>query len=115
MNTDPIILSAVLSQFINNVAIAYTVFRFSEGILSKWVRVHILRLFLNRTLQISLSLPPGVLKTEIQLVTFESSDPNSALRFLCHDGDPNKPRLVDLSYLFALTKAEDHNPPLYVK
>uniref|UniRef100_A0A3Q4BRV4 D-glutamate cyclase-like C-terminal domain-containing protein n=1 Tax=Mola mola TaxID=94237 RepID=A0A3Q4BRV4_MOLML len=51
----------------------------------------------------------GVLKTEIQLVTFESSDPNSALRFLCHDGDPNKPRYDHLVAIERSGRAEDGN------
>ncbi|XP_068195334.1 D-glutamate cyclase, mitochondrial [Antennarius striatus] len=34
----------------------------------------------------------GVLKTTIPLVTFEDSGPDSALHFLCHHGDPSKPR-----------------------
>lgn len=39
--------------------------------------------------------PSGVLKTAIPLVTFEDSGPDSALHFLCHNGDPSKPRLAD--------------------
>uniref|UniRef100_A0A4W6FR84 D-glutamate cyclase n=1 Tax=Lates calcarifer TaxID=8187 RepID=A0A4W6FR84_LATCA len=35
----------------------------------------------------------GVLKTAIPLVTFEDHGPDSALHFLCHHGDPNRPRL----------------------
>lgn len=36
--------------------------------------------------------PLGVLKTTIPLVTFEDSGPDSALHFLCHEGNPRKPR-----------------------
>lgn len=38
----------------------------------------------------------GVLKAAIPLVTYEDSGPDSALHFLCHHGDPSKPRLAHL-------------------
>lgn len=38
----------------------------------------------------------GVLKSTIPLVVFEDIGPNSSLHFLCHDGDPAKPRSVKL-------------------
>lgn len=42
------------------------------------------------------SSPAGVLEAAVPLVTFEGSGPDSALRFLCHDGDPSKPRSAGL-------------------
>lgn len=41
----------------------------------------------------------GVLKAAIPLVTFEGSSPDSARHFLCHDGDPSKPRLAELLHV----------------
>ncbi|PWA16344.1 hypothetical protein CCH79_00004339 [Gambusia affinis] len=39
----------------------------------------------------------GVLKAAIPLVTFEDRGPDSAMHFLCHHGDPTKPRSDDLN------------------
>ncbi|CAK6976476.1 D-glutamate cyclase%2C mitochondrial [Scomber scombrus] len=51
----------------------------------------------------------GVLKTEIPLVTFEDSGPDSALHFLCHHGDPRKPRYDHLVAIERSGRAEDGN------
>ncbi|XP_037341837.2 D-glutamate cyclase, mitochondrial isoform X4 [Pungitius pungitius] len=51
----------------------------------------------------------GVLKTAISIVTFEESGPDSALRFLCHHGDPNKPRYDHLVAIERTGRAEDGN------
>ncbi|XP_053191564.1 D-glutamate cyclase, mitochondrial [Scomber japonicus] len=51
----------------------------------------------------------GVLKTKIPLVTFEDSGPDSALHFLCHNGDPRKPRYDHLVAIERSGRAEDGN------
>ncbi|KAM9341651.1 D-glutamate cyclase, mitochondrial [Symphorus nematophorus] len=51
----------------------------------------------------------GVLKTAVPLVTFEDSGPDSALRFLCHNGDPNKPRYDHLVAIERTGRAADGN------
>ncbi|XP_054652250.1 D-glutamate cyclase, mitochondrial [Dunckerocampus dactyliophorus] len=51
----------------------------------------------------------GVLKTTIPLVTFEESSPNSALEFLCHHGDPTKPRYDHLVAIERSGRASDGN------
>ncbi|XP_068195183.1 D-glutamate cyclase, mitochondrial-like [Antennarius striatus] len=51
----------------------------------------------------------GVLKTAIPLVTFEDSGPDSALRFLCHHGDPSKPRYDHLVAIERSGRAADGN------
>ncbi|XP_041827373.1 D-glutamate cyclase, mitochondrial isoform X2 [Melanotaenia boesemani] len=51
----------------------------------------------------------GVLKSAIPLVTFEDSGPDAALHFLCHHGDPNKPRYDHLVAIERSGRAEDGN------
>ncbi|XP_027131026.1 D-glutamate cyclase, mitochondrial isoform X2 [Larimichthys crocea] len=51
----------------------------------------------------------GVLKAAIPLVTFEDSGPDSALRFLCHHGDPSKPRYDHLVAIERSGRAADGN------
>ncbi|XP_038585589.1 D-glutamate cyclase, mitochondrial [Micropterus salmoides] len=51
----------------------------------------------------------GVLKTAIPLVTFEDSSPGSALHFLCHHGDPSKPRYDHLVAIERSGRATDGN------
>ncbi|XP_061552497.1 D-glutamate cyclase, mitochondrial isoform X2 [Phycodurus eques] len=51
----------------------------------------------------------GVLKSTIPLVIFEESVPNSALHFLCHHGDPTKPRYDHLVAIERSGRAEDGN------
>uniref|UniRef100_G3NB29 D-glutamate cyclase n=1 Tax=Gasterosteus aculeatus aculeatus TaxID=481459 RepID=G3NB29_GASAC len=51
----------------------------------------------------------GVLKTAIPIVTFEESGPDSALHFLCHHGDPNKPRYDHLVAIERTGRAKDGN------
>ncbi len=34
----------------------------------------------------------GVIKTAVPVISFQSNGPDSALHFLCRDGDPTKPR-----------------------
>ncbi|KAK9533240.1 hypothetical protein VZT92_008374 [Zoarces viviparus] len=51
----------------------------------------------------------GVLKAAIPLVTFEDSGPDSALHFLCHHGDPSKPRYDHLVAIERTGRAEDGN------
>ncbi|XP_028252154.1 D-glutamate cyclase, mitochondrial isoform X2 [Parambassis ranga] len=51
----------------------------------------------------------GVLKTAIPVVTFEDSGPDSALDFLCHHGDPSKPRYDHLVAIERSGRAGDGN------
>lgn len=51
----------------------------------------------------------GVLKTTIPLVTFEDSGPDAALHFLCHHGDPSKPRYDHLVAIERSGRAGDGN------
>ncbi|XP_068607940.1 D-glutamate cyclase, mitochondrial-like [Brachionichthys hirsutus] len=51
----------------------------------------------------------GVLKAAIPLVTFEDGGPDSALHFLCHHGDPSKPRYDHLVAIERSGRAEDGN------
>nr|XP_046268557.1 D-glutamate cyclase, mitochondrial isoform X2 [Scatophagus argus] len=51
----------------------------------------------------------GVLKTAIPLVTFEDNGPDSALHFLCHHGDPSKPRYDHLVAIERSGRAADGN------
>lgn len=51
----------------------------------------------------------GVLKTAVPLVTFEGSGPDSALHFLCHNGDPSKPRYDHLVAIERTGRAADGN------
>lgn len=51
----------------------------------------------------------GVLKTAVPLVTFEDNGPDSALHFLCHHGDPSKPRYDHLVAIERSGRAGDGN------
>ncbi|KAJ3613729.1 hypothetical protein NHX12_019975 [Muraenolepis orangiensis] len=51
----------------------------------------------------------GVLKASIPLVTYEDSGPDSALHFLCHEGDPRKPRFDHLVAIERSGRAADGN------
>lgn len=51
----------------------------------------------------------GVLKTPLPLVTFEDTGPDSALNFLCHHGDPSKPRYDHLIAIERSGRASDGN------
>ncbi|XP_020496942.3 D-glutamate cyclase, mitochondrial isoform X1 [Labrus bergylta] len=51
----------------------------------------------------------GVLKSEVPLVTFEDSGPDSALRFLCHNRDPHTPRYDHLIAIERSGRAADGN------
>ncbi|XP_058471224.1 D-glutamate cyclase, mitochondrial isoform X3 [Solea solea] len=51
----------------------------------------------------------GVLKTTIPLVTFEDTGPDAALHFLCHHGDPSKPRYDHLVAIERSGRAADGN------
>ncbi|CAL8285511.1 unnamed protein product [Lota lota] len=51
----------------------------------------------------------GVLKTTIPLVTFEDNGPDSALHFLCHEGDLRKPRFDHLVAIERTGRAADGN------
>uniref|UniRef100_UPI0037E7314C D-glutamate cyclase, mitochondrial-like n=1 Tax=Semicossyphus pulcher TaxID=241346 RepID=UPI0037E7314C len=51
----------------------------------------------------------GVLKSAVPLVTFEESGPDSALHFLCHHGDPSKPRYDHLVAIERSGRATDGN------
>uniref|UniRef100_A0AAV2JLK3 D-glutamate cyclase-like C-terminal domain-containing protein n=1 Tax=Knipowitschia caucasica TaxID=637954 RepID=A0AAV2JLK3_KNICA len=51
----------------------------------------------------------GVLTAPVPLVTFDDSGPDSALHFLCHDGDVNKPRYDHLVAIERSGRASDGN------
>lgn len=51
----------------------------------------------------------GVLETAVPLVTFEGSCPESAVHFLCQDGDLNKPRYDHLVAIERSGRAADGN------
>ncbi|XP_030615060.1 D-glutamate cyclase, mitochondrial isoform X2 [Archocentrus centrarchus] len=51
----------------------------------------------------------GVLSAAVPLVTFEDSGPDAALHFLCHHGDPNKPRFDHLVAIERSGRAADGN------
>ncbi|XP_054469741.1 D-glutamate cyclase, mitochondrial isoform X2 [Anoplopoma fimbria] len=63
---------------------------------------------MNRSI-IDEAVRTGVLKTAIPLVTYEDSGPDSALHFLCHDGDPSKPRYDHLVAIERSGRAGDGN------
>lgn len=63
---------------------------------------------MNKAL-IDQAVKTGVLKTHIPLVTFEGSGPDAALNFLCHNGDPNKPRYDHLLAIERTGRATDGN------
>ncbi|XP_072221631.1 D-glutamate cyclase, mitochondrial isoform X2 [Leuresthes tenuis] len=51
----------------------------------------------------------GVLKSAIPLLTYEDEGPDAALNFLCHHGDPSKPRYDHLVAIERSGRAEDGN------
>nr|XP_061798607.1 D-glutamate cyclase, mitochondrial [Nerophis lumbriciformis] len=51
----------------------------------------------------------GVLKSTIPLVVFEDNVPNAPLNFLCHNGDPSKPKYDHLVAIERCGRAEDGN------
>ncbi|XP_074548984.1 D-glutamate cyclase, mitochondrial [Halichoeres trimaculatus] len=51
----------------------------------------------------------GVLKSPVPLVTFDGSGHDSALHFLCHNGDPGKPRYDHLVAIERSGRAADGN------
>lgn len=46
---------------------------------------------------------PGILKTTVPLFTFEDCGADSALQFLCHNGDPKYPRFDKWSHISRVT------------
>lgn len=54
-----------------------------------------------------LPLITGVLKTTVPVITFEDGGADSALQFLCHNGDPKNPRFDKWLYMFCLAKIFD--------
>lgn len=63
---------------------------------------------MNRAL-VDEAVRTGVLKAAIPLVTFEDRGPDSALHFLCHHGDPSKPRFDHLVAIERTGRAQDGN------
>ncbi|KAM4540716.1 D-glutamate cyclase, mitochondrial isoform 2-T2 [Fundulus diaphanus] len=63
---------------------------------------------MNRAL-VDEAVRKGVLKAAIPLVTFEDRGPDSALHFLCHHGDPSKPRFDHLVAIERSGRAQDGN------
>uniref|UniRef100_A0A8C1FZ94 D-glutamate cyclase, mitochondrial n=1 Tax=Cyprinus carpio TaxID=7962 RepID=A0A8C1FZ94_CYPCA len=51
----------------------------------------------------------GVIKTAVPVISFQSNGPDSALQFLCHDGDPSKPRFDHLVAIERSGRATDGN------
>ncbi|KAM3871402.1 D-glutamate cyclase, mitochondrial [Diretmus argenteus] len=51
----------------------------------------------------------GVLKTAVPLVTYEDTRSDSAIHFLCHNGDPSKPRYDHLVAIERSGQAADGN------
>ncbi|XP_018605746.2 D-glutamate cyclase, mitochondrial isoform X1 [Scleropages formosus] len=51
----------------------------------------------------------GIIQTAVPLLSFQESSPESALQFLCHDGDPNKPRFDHLVAIERSGRAADGN------
>ncbi|KAJ8393064.1 hypothetical protein AAFF_G00069680 [Aldrovandia affinis] len=51
----------------------------------------------------------GVIKAAVPLLSFQDSGPDSALRFLCHDGDPKTPRFDHLVAIERSGRAADGN------
>ncbi|XP_072314253.1 D-glutamate cyclase, mitochondrial [Eucyclogobius newberryi] len=58
---------------------------------------------------ISEAVSSGVLAAPVPLVTFEDNGPDSALQFLCHHGDVNKPRYDHLVAIERSGRAADGN------
>lgn len=59
--------------------------------------------FVKALLLLLLSLT-GVLRSTVPVVTFEDGGADSALQFLCHNGDPKNPRFATWIYTFCLAK-----------
>ncbi|XP_056101520.1 D-glutamate cyclase, mitochondrial isoform X2 [Rhinichthys klamathensis goyatoka] len=51
----------------------------------------------------------GVIKTPVPVISFQSKGPDSPLHFLCHDGDPTKPRFDHLVAIERSGRAADGN------
>nr|XP_023683233.1 D-glutamate cyclase, mitochondrial isoform X2 [Paramormyrops kingsleyae] len=51
----------------------------------------------------------GIIKTEVPLLSFQKTSSESALHFLCHDGDPGKPRFDHLVAIERSGRAADGN------
>ncbi|XP_057200705.1 D-glutamate cyclase, mitochondrial isoform X2 [Triplophysa rosa] len=51
----------------------------------------------------------GVIKTAVPVISFQSKGPESALHFLCRDGDPTKPRFDHLVAIERSGRAADGN------
>ncbi|XP_052001987.1 D-glutamate cyclase, mitochondrial isoform X1 [Xyrauchen texanus] len=51
----------------------------------------------------------GVIKTAVPVISFQSNSPDSALHFLCRDGDPTKPRFDHLVAIERSGRAADGN------
>ncbi|XP_067311520.1 D-glutamate cyclase, mitochondrial isoform X2 [Pseudorasbora parva] len=51
----------------------------------------------------------GVIKTAVPVISFQSNGPDSALHFLCRDGDPTKPRFDHLVAIERSGRAVDGN------
>ncbi|KAM4723804.1 D-glutamate cyclase, mitochondrial isoform 2-T2 [Anableps anableps] len=63
---------------------------------------------MNRAL-VDEAVRTGVLKAAIPLVTFQDRGPDSAVRFLCHHGDPSRPRFDHLVAIERSGRAQDGN------
>ncbi|XP_063039853.1 D-glutamate cyclase, mitochondrial isoform X2 [Engraulis encrasicolus] len=51
----------------------------------------------------------GVMKTAVPLCAFQNGGPEAALQFLCHDGDPKRPRFDHLVAIERTGRAADGN------
>ncbi|XP_076835343.1 D-glutamate cyclase, mitochondrial [Brachyhypopomus gauderio] len=51
----------------------------------------------------------GVIKSAVPVVSFQNGRPDSALHFLCHDGDPSKPKFDHLMAVERSGRASDGN------
>ncbi|KAL4656146.1 hypothetical protein GN956_G6360 [Arapaima gigas] len=51
----------------------------------------------------------GIIQATVPLLSFQNSSPESALCFLCHDGDPKKPRFDHLVAIERSGRASDGN------
>ncbi|KAL2099020.1 hypothetical protein ACEWY4_005500 [Coilia grayii] len=51
----------------------------------------------------------GVMKTAVPLLSFQGTGPESPIHFLCHDGDPKKPRYDHLVAIERSGRASDGN------
>ncbi|XP_065144618.1 D-glutamate cyclase, mitochondrial isoform X1 [Paramisgurnus dabryanus] len=55
------------------------------------------------------ALEKGVIKTAVPVISFQSKGPESALHFLCRDGNPSKPRFDHLVAIERSGRAADGN------